>query len=527
MNTRTAFTFCSFLFGLTCSLAEAKTFDLSTANIAEINAATDAGALSSEKLVQLYLNRIEAYDKTGPSINSVLFVNESALAEAKALDEERLATGRRSLLHGIPVMVKDLIDVQGFPTTAGFKGFGAPMPERDSEVVRRLKEAGAIVLAKVSTVNWYGNGEDGGYDPSQHPIGWTLNPYNLAYSPGGSSNGTGASIAAWFATVGLGTDTGGSVQMPSSYSSLVGMVGTQGLVSRAGIVPRGPTQDRAGPMTRHVFDTAAVFSVMAGYDIEDLTTANGIGHFPEGDWASQLAAPDLKGMRIGVLREMIGEAKDPEVMAAFEQAVADLKAGGALIVDPVLTGTNLREFSNSDITGTTHPFELVPASNAYLRRLGSDRPYKTIQDMFEAAGMENAHPRYITGMSLPSPETIPEYVGRQKLRTALTELVEAKMDEFGLDAFVLPYRTLPPPAISTGSTYRREDWNNLTSVTGLPGIIVPGGYTSENLPVGIQFVGKRFDDFKLLEVANAYEAASMRRKTPGSVPVLPGETFEY
>ena len=506
------------------SLAQAKTFDLSTANIADINEAMDAGALSSEKLVQLYLNRIEAYDQKGPKINSIFYLNEAALAEAKALDEERLATGRRSLLHGIPVMVKDLIDVEGFPTTAGFKGFGAPMPERDAEVVLRLKEAGAIILAKVSTVNWYGNKA---FDPSQHPTGWTLNPYNTKYSPGSSSNGTGASMAAWFATVGLGTDTGGSVQIPSSYSSLVGMVGTQGLTSRSGIVPRGPTQDRAGPMTRHVFDTAAVFSVIAGWDIEDLKTADAVGYFPQEDWATKLGAPSLEGVRIGVLREMIQEPMDPEVIALFEQAVADLKAGGALIVDPVLTGTNLREFSGSPITGTTHPYELVPASNAYLRRLGPDRPYKTIQDMFEAAGMENAHPRYITAMSLDSPETIADYVGRQKLRAALTKLIEDTMDKWELDALVLPYRTTPPTSIASGMTSNPNDRNTLTSVTGLPGIIMPGGYTSENLPVGIQFVGKMFDDFDLLKVANGYEAVSKRRKPAESVPALEGEIFEY
>jgi amidase len=502
----------------------AKDFDLSTANIAEINQAMDAGALSSEKLVQLYLNRIEAYDQKGPKINSIFYLNESALSEAKALDQERMAAGRRSVLHGIPVMVKDLIDVEGFPTTAGFKGFGEPMPERDAEVIRRLKDAGAIILAKVATVNWYG---DNAFDSSQHPIGWTLNPYNIKYSPGSSSNGTGASMAAWFATVGLGTDTGGSVQIPASYSSLVGMVGTQGLVSRAGIVPRGPTQDRAGPMTRHVFDTAAVFSVIAGYDIEDLKTADAVGHFPNGDWASQLGAASLEGMRIGVLREMIQEPKEPEVMALFEQAVADLKAGGALIVDPILTGTNLREFSSSAVTGTTHPYELVPASNAYLRRLGPDRPYATIQDMFKAVGMKHAHPRYITAMSLPSPETIPDYVGRHKLRAALTKLIEDTMDQWGLDALVLPYRTTPPTSIASGNTSNPDDRNTLTSVTGLPGIIMPGGYTSDNLPVGIQFVGKMFDDFDLLKVAHGYEAASMRRKPAESVPALKGESFKY
>ena len=518
--------FCSItlLAFLSGSALSSKTFDLSTATLADIIEATDAGALSSEKLVQLYLKRIEAYDKSGPKINSIFFLNENAVEEAKAFDQERLDKGRRSPLHGIPIMVKDLIDVRGFPTTAGFNPFGSPIPARDAEVIRRLKDSGAIILAKVATVNWYGNG---GFDPEQHPTGWTLNPYNIEYSPGVSSNGTGASIAAWFATLGLGTDTGGSVQIPSAYSSLVGMVGTQGLVSRSGIVPRGPTQDRAGPMTRSVYDAAALFSAMAGWDVEDLTTADAIGHFPESDWASILGEPTLEGKRIGVLTEMIQDPADSEVLACFEEALEDLKDGGALIADPILTGTNLREFSGSSVTGTTHPYELVPASNAYLKRLGPDRPFDTIEEMLETAGLDMVHSRYITAMSLPSPETIKDYQARHTLRIALRELIEETINKWNLDALVLPYRTLPPPAISTGQTHNDGDRNTLTSVTGLPGIIMPGGYTSKNLPIGIQFVGKRFSDLNLLRVAHGYEAASQNRKPAESVPSLPGEVFEY
>src|SRR6185436_1842328 len=198
------------------AFASGRLFDLSTATLADINAAMDAGALSSEKLVSLYLKRIEAYDRQGPKINSVITLNPKALDEAQALDRERKAKGPRSPLHGVPVMIKDLIDVAGLPTTAGYKPFGAPVPPRDAFVVQKLHAAGAIVLAKVATVNWFGNGFD-----DTHPIGRTLNPYNLEYQPGGSSNGVGASMAAWFAAAGIGTDTGGSVQNPSAYGSIV------------------------------------------------------------------------------------------------------------------------------------------------------------------------------------------------------------------------------------------------------------------------------------------------------------------
>jgi hypothetical protein len=204
------------------------TFDLQTATVADIDAAIDAGALSSEKLVRLYLNRIEVYDKKGPKINSIITLNPKALEEARSLDAERKTKGRRSPLHGLPIVVKDLVDVAGLPTTAGFKPFGAPVPERDAAIVSRLKAAGAIILAKVSAENWFGRDGFG----ATHPIGAALNAYNVEYSPGGSSNCPGASMASWFAAVSVGTDTGGSLQMPASYNSLVGMLATQGLVAQ-------------------------------------------------------------------------------------------------------------------------------------------------------------------------------------------------------------------------------------------------------------------------------------------------------
>lgn len=507
---------------LACSPASAADFDLATATLADINAATDAGALTSEKLVGLYLKRIEAYDDKGPKLNTVLYLNPKALDEARALDEERKTKGRRSPLHGIPVVIKDLVDVAGLPTTSGFKPFGAPIPPRDAAVTARLKAAGAIVLAKVSTVNWFGKG---GFD-DLHPIGATLNPYNPAHSPGGSSNGTGAAIAAWFATIGIGTDTGGSVQIPSSYNSLVGMVATQGMISRAGIVPRGPTQDRAGPMTRSVYDTAATLSVIAGWDAEDLGTFAAMGHFPADDWSKRLGSGSLQGRRVGVLREMMSTGpSDPEVNQLFDQAIADLKKGGALVLDPVLTGTNLRDATSSAVSGTTHPYELIPAANAYLERLGPNRPFKKIEDMFAAAGLDKIHERYIRAMTLPSPERSPDYVARFALKDALREQVARLMEQFKLDAVILPYRSLPPPPGS--GTSPEGDINTLTSTTGLPAVIMPGGYTKKNLPVGIQFVGKPFDDLTLLQVAFGYEQASKRRKPPQLTPSLPGEKFTY
>jgi amidase len=504
--------------------AGARTFDLQSATIADINAAIDAGALSSEKLVQMYLKRIEAYDKQGPKINSVITMNSRALDEARALDVERKATGRRSPLHGIPVVIKDLVDLQGFPTTAGFKPFGSPIPEKDAAIVARLKASGAVILAKVATVNWFGAD---GFGPT-HPIGATLNPYNFKYSPGGSSNGTGASMASWFATVGVGTDTGGSVQNPSANNAVTGMVATQGLVSRTGIVPRGPTHDRAGPMGRSVYDISVLLNVLAGFDPEDLDTYRGIGKYPDESWTEQLAKASLKGQRIGVLREaMTTKPDNPEVLGIFENALEDMRKGGAEIVDPVLSGIDLAKQASSGAIGVSL-HEVLLFGDVYLARLGPNRPYKTMREFIAKVGKEKFSDRYVNALDIAPPDQNPEYARRYRAIKSMRELIESLADKHDLDAFVILYRS--PPTLADppeGAPTNGQLGGNLTSVTGLPGVIVPAGFTKENLPIGLQFLGKSFSDERLLQVAHGYEQATKKRKSPSSTPPLPGEKFQY
>jgi amidase len=493
-------------------------FDLSTATIADINAAIDAGALSSEKLVQLYLARIEAYDKRGPKVNSVITLNPRAVDDARALDAERKSKGRRSPLHGIPIVVKDLIDVVGMPTTAGFKPFGDPMPLRDAAVVARLKEAGAIILAKVSTVNWFGNGFD-----ATHPIGASLNPYNLAYSPGGSSNGVGVAMAAWFATVGVGTDTGGSVRGPSAFNSLAGMVATQGLVSRAGIVPRGATQDRAGPMGRSVHDIAVLLSYMTGWDAEDMMTMQGMGYFSEGNLADTLTASHLHGRRIGVLREMVQTGpQHEEGIALFERALEDFRKGGAQIVE-LSTGLNLRSLITS-AAGRTAEYEKLYVQNAYLERLGPNRPFKTIQEMIERVGRDKFDRLMLEALTLEHPAKSADYAARVRNKDMIRDVVVELVERYRLDAIVFPYSTLPPPKLDAPGG---GAGNSLASNSGLPSILVPAGYVSGDLPIAIEIIGKPFDDPKLLQVAYGFEQVSQRRKQPKTTPSLPGEVFEY
>jgi len=501
--------------------ANAATFDLSTASIADINAAMDAGALDSEMLVGLYLKRIDAYDRKGPKLNAVITLNKNALAEARALDAERKTKGRRSTLHGIPIVVKDLIDVAGMPTTAGFKPFGAPVPPRDAAIVTKLKAAGAIIIAKVATVNWFGNGFD-----ETHVIGRSLNPYHLEYQPGGSSNGTGVSMAAWFATVGVGTDTGGSVRGPSAFNSLAGMVATQGLVSRSGIVPRGATQDRAGPMGRNVYDIATLLTYMEGWDAEDLMTSRGMQHFAKDDLAKELKARDLKGRRIGVLREMIPSgAQHEEGIALFNRALDDMRKAGAQVIDPVPTGLDLRALVTS-AAGRTAEYEKLYVQNAYLERLGPNRPFKTIQEMIQKVGPAKFDKLMIAALSLEPPDTSADYAARVRNKDVVKQVVVDLVDRYELDAVVYPYSTLPPPRWDS-TAGGGGGGNSLASNSGLPSILMPTGYTAAGLPIAIEIIGKPFDDLRLLQVAYAYEQSSHRRKAPTSTPALAGETFEY
>jgi len=504
------------------SKAHAAAVDLSNATIADLQTAMDGGTLSSEKLVKMYLARIDAYDKQGPKINSVITANPKALEEARLLDAERRTKGRRSPMHGIPVAIKDLIDMEGLPTTAGFKPFGNPMPERDAGVVARLREAGAVIIAKVATVNWFGSDGFG----ETHPIGATENPYNEDYQPGGSSNGVGAAIACWFATVGVGTDTGGSVQNPSAFCSLAGMVATQGLITRTGIVPRGPTQDRAGPMARNVYDMTVLLGCMSGWDPEDLDTYQGIGRFPLMEWAEQLGSPTLKGRRIGVLREMVSTApEDAPAKAVFESFLADMVKAGAQVMDPILTGIDLRRQSSSAFSGVAE-FEVISAGNVYLTRLGPNRPFKTMEEMIAKVGPAKFSDRYIKGLTYPPADKNRDFEARYRSRKSIRELIDSLIVRHDLDAMVLLYRSTPPKNGEPSSPGPASSLNNLTSTTGLPGVILPGGYTSQNLPVGIQLIGKSFDDLKLLQVAYGVEQATRRRKPPESTPALAGETFE-
>lgn len=506
---------------LLATAARAVTFDLQTATLADINAAMDAGALTSEKLTQLYLARIAAYDKAGVKINAVITLNPRALEVARELDAERKAKGPRSPLHGVPVVLKDLFDTKDLPTSAGFLPMKESQPLHDATVVKRLRDAGAIILAKVNMSDWFGTPKRG--DQST-VLGRTLNPYNPELTPGGSSGGTGAALAAAFAQVGLGSETGVSIRNPTSNNSLVGLAPTRGLIPRTGQTMTSFTQERCGPMGRSVYDVAVVTDIVAGFDAEDLLTIETPGRVPKDSYTSFLRKDALRGARIGVFRDLFRSGPaHAEGIALVEKAIAEMKAAGAVIVEPVSTGLNLFELLSDT---RTNFYEAQFSYDLYFRRLGPQAPIRNMDELI-AKGGELVKPSIVRGYrEFNSLMHHADYLARRDSQETLRAAAIELMDRYRLDALVYPFKTLPPePHISERSNERD---NPFSSVTGLPAVLAPAGYTAkENGPIAIEFLGRPFSEPKLFALVYAYEQLVKIRRAPPTTPPLPGETFTY
>lgn len=510
---------------------QAATFNLLEATVADINAVFDAGALTSEQLTQLYLNRIDAYDDSGPNINSIITVNPNALETAAALDLERQTTGARSSLHGIPIIVKDNYDTFDLPTTAGALALQDSIPPDDAFMVEQLRMAGAVVLGKSNLAEFAFSGANSFSSLG----GQTLNPYALDRVPAGSSGGTGAAIAANFGTVGLGTDTGSSIRGPASVNSLVGLRPTIGLTSRDGIVPLNLSRDVGGPITRTVADTATIMDVVSGYDPADSVTESSIGRIPV-SYTNLLNADGLQGTRIGVLRELIesdtrtttpafvrGET-DPQVLALTNAAIEDMRILGAEIVDPVEI-PDLYSLSAASSGGERFKYDL----NNYLASLGPDAPVQSLAEIIESGQFDPAIEQTLRSAEAVeiAPQDDPRYLQAEANRENFRNAVLQVMDDNSLDALLYPTFKTPPRVIGdTESTYGANS-SVISPPTGFPAISVPMGFTSEGLPLGIQLLGRPFDEPNLIELAYAYEQGTLHRLPPGSTPPLPGEVFEY
>jgi len=511
------------LFGLASPVfAGGTTFDLSRATVADINAAFDAGALSSERLVSLYLARIEAYDKKGPRLGTVITLNPRALEEARALDAERRASGPRSPLHGMAVVVKDVFDTKDMPTTGGFKPMAQSQPDRDAFVIERLREAGAIILAKLNLADWYGKASGSGSTLG----GKVVSPYNASRYPGASSSGSGVAAAAWLGTVALGSDTGGSLLIPSALNAVVAISPTRGLVSRRGMMWNSPTQEKGGPMTRNVYDAAAVLDVIAGYDTADLTTTAALGRMPQEPYTSFVDTNGLRGARVGVLREMVRTGPvHEEGRALFERELAAIRKAGAIVVDPVLTGIDLPA---AQAAASSAAYEPAVAHQFYLSSLPPSAPIRSLDELLSKGG------RYISPSlkevaKVRSLDHHPLFLAALRQQEMLREALVSVMDRYELDAVVLPYRTVTAPDVKENlGAARNEMRNGLHAYTGLPSVLVPAGYfEADGMPFSVQFMGRPFSEPQLIRIASGYEAATRHRKSPPLTPALEGEVFEY
>ena len=517
------------------AVAERVRIPLHEATILDIQKAFDQGTLTSEELVGMYLKRIEKYDQQGPALNSILTLNEEAITEARKLDIERSKTGPRSLLHGIPIIPKDNFDTADMPTTGGFKGLKDSIPVRDAFTIRRLRESGAIILAK-SNLDEFNSGSSG----TSGLGGQVLNPYNLSKVPGGSSAGSGAAIAAVFGQVGLGTETGSSIRNPSTKNNLVGIASTNGLVSRAGIVPSSIILDRAGPMARSVTDAAIVLQYMAGMDAADLTTIASVGKMPVNGYYSFLDEDALKGSRIGVLRANFGsDPEDAEALSQIDKAIDSLAEGGATLLDPIPVGSiDMFEMLRT-VSGSSG--ERAEAMNHYLAGRGPDVPVKTMREIVDSGlALGKLQERLEESLREEPMYRNPDYANFVRNREAFKKLVISWFKNYELDAIVYPYQTKPVYTIAQAAPNQgetRPEFNNydvmgrgtrMSTATGFPGITVPAGFTaSDGMPVGLEFLGRPFDEGKLIGICFAYEQGYSKRKLPSITPPLEAEWIEF
>ncbi len=490
-------------------------FNVIDATIADIHAAYRNGSLTARELVETYLDRIERYDRNGPAINSVISTNPKALEEADRLDAAFRESGFVGPLHGIPLLMKDQGDVAEMPTTLGSILFRDHMPGRDATVVAKLKAAGAIFLGKTTL------GELGAGDTHGSLFGSTRNVYDLARTAGGSSGGSGASVSANLAAAALGQEGFASIRRPSIWNGIAGMRPTAGLVSRNGVYAGWPMVNGSlGPMARSVADLAKLLDCMVGYDPGDPVTARGVGMTPE-SYAGLLDAGALKGARIGILRTPMGHRAEPDtedfalVTEVFDRAVADLAGAGAEIVDPIeipdltdLLAKRAREPGEDDLSYSAYAAGSAGAPFATRAEIMASPEYANVS--------KGVHDRW---GSESTPEKHYEYV---RARDLLMTRLLAVMADNRLDAIVHKAVEHQPTLIEEGLNppfYDQRGAPHLnTFLVYVPSVVVPAGFTRENLPAGITFLGRPYDDGNMLRFAYAYEQATRHRRAPDCAP---------
>ncbi len=481
--------------------------------IAEAHRAMLEGTLTARQLTKAYLERIEAYDKQGPTLNAIIMVNPAALDRADALDAELRRTGRLSgALHGIPFIVKDNYDTGDMPTSGGSATLAESRPADDAYQVRKIRDAGAIVLAKSNLAEFAFTAME---TVGSRIPGWTFNPYALNRVTAGSSGGTAAAVAANLGLVGLGTDTGNSIRGPSAHNALVGIRSTQGLTSRDGIIPLFAHRDIGGPMTRTVEDAVRIFDVIAGSDPADPVTAEADGRRPS-SYLDALSL-DIRGMRIGVAGQIAyTESADPEILEQFEEALTDLEALGAVVV---------RDFEIADFDTLRRGLGCSRFRydiEQYLVTL-PDPPYRTLQDISESGDVyRTVMPTVLRFLDFEgTPDTNEDCIRGRANEERLRQGVREAMAGHDVVALVYPTWNNPPRLVGDMESPHGNNSPILSPPTGFPSLTVPMGWVRRGtLPAGLQIYGDAWSEETLIRIAYAYEQATLHRKPPPTTPPL-------
>jgi amidase len=492
-------------------------FRFQEATIAGIHAGFASGELTCTQLTKLYLDRIEAYNMRGPALRAVITVNPRAMETAAEMDRIlRANPSGAGSLHCIPTILKDNFNTFDMPTTGGNVSMKKSVPPADAFTVAKMRQAGALILAKANLQEF----ARGGMSISSLG-GQVLNPYDLGRTPGGSSGGTGAAIAANFAVLGTGSDTGQSIRSPASANNLVGIRATRGLVSRSGVIPNSLTQDEVGPIARTVTDAALLLDVMAGYDPADPITAFGRGRIPA-SYTQLLSKDALKGARIGVMTNLFGTAeRHHEVNKVMDGVIARMESLGATIIR-----FNLPEYDTlAPVVGTSQ-FEARTVMERYFAALGPEAPIKTFAELV-AAKTSAVQKTLAAELAIEDGMNSQAYKDRMLNRDKLRLAVARKIAELNLDAILYPLQKILVAPVTAEDQLERN--GTLSNGTGFPAVTFPGGFSTPTaaaplgVPVGAELLGLDYAEAKLVAYAYAFEQAAQLRRLPTTTPPLPNE----